>query len=395
MPNYESYQVIKEITLDLVAPGLAPVVNVPQYDTKGRVVKVNLVSNSAAYEIESDFEVHAVMSKKDGKSVNNPCVVDGSTVYAVISKQMTVFEGRQMVAISITNNSDVELKAFPFVLNVIRAPSDAESYASEDEHLAFETTYKQVLEAKTAAENAAESAAESALNAKNSEKSASDAAKKIEGSAKKIDQNADAVSQLKEDLDYKLDKTAVGEKELKFTNSGYMRASDGVVVESPSAQNTGFFAIDGVNRIIAHVRLSEAGAKIAFYNRNKEYLKDISVISTGSPDEKIDLDIISDVYANAKYCIISNYGVEPKMAKVIGTVAPYFVKATADEAKATADEAITPIRTTFFDEVNIGVPENVENVQRIPYNNGVVNSVSNAWSLIFKCKPNTDYYIYP
>lgn len=334
------------------------------------------------------------MSKKDGKSVNNPCVVDGSTVYAVISKQMTVFEGRQMVAISITNNSDVELKAFPFVLNVIRAPSDAESYASEDEHLAFETTYKQVLEAKTAAENAAESAAESALNAKNSEKSASDAAKKIEGSAKKIDQNADAVSQLKEDLDYKLDKTAVGEKELKFTNSGYMRASDGVVVESPSAQNTGFFAIDGVNRIIAHVRLSEAGAKIAFYNRNKEYLKDISVISTGSPDEKIDLDIISDVYANAKYCIISNYGVEPKMAKVIGTVAPYFVKATADEAKATADEAITPIRTTFFDEVNIGVPENVENVQRIPYNNGVVNSVSNAWSLIFKCKPNTDYYIY-
>lgn len=189
MPNYESYQVIKEITLDLVAPGLAPVVSVPQYDTKGRVVKVNLVSNSAAYEIESDFEVHAVMSKKDGKSVNNPCVVDGSTVYAVISKQMTVFDGRQMVAISITNNSDVELKAFPFVLNVIRAPSDAESYASEDEHLAFETTYKQVLEAKTAAENAA--------------KSASDAAKKIEESAEKIGQNANAVSKLKED---KLDK---------------------------------------------------------------------------------------------------------------------------------------------------------------------------------------------
>ena len=176
MPNYESYQVIKEITLDLVAPGLAPVVNVPQYDTKGRVVKVNLVSNSAAYEIESDFEVHAVMSKKDGKSVNNPCVVDGSTVYAVISKQMTVFEGRQMVAISITNNSDVELKAFPFVLNVIRAPSDAESYASEDEHLAFETAYKKVLEAKTAAENAAEAAANSAAAASGSASAASSSA---------------------------------------------------------------------------------------------------------------------------------------------------------------------------------------------------------------------------
>lgn len=188
MPNYESYQVIKEITLDLVAPGLAPVVNVPQYDTKGRVVKVNLVSNSAAYEIESDFEVHAVMSKKDGKSVNNPCVVDGSTVYAVISKQMTVFEGRQMVAISITNNSDVELKAFPFVLNVIRAPSDAESYASEDEHLAFETTYKQVLEAKTAAERSAGAA----KNSKDAAEQARDDASTSKGAAASSAQAASA-----------------------------------------------------------------------------------------------------------------------------------------------------------------------------------------------------------
>ena len=123
------------------------------------------------------------MSKKDGKSVNNPCVVDGSTVYAVISKQMTVFEGRQMVAISITNNSDVELKAFPFVLNVIRAPSDAESYASEDEHLAFETTYKQVLEAKTAAENAAEAAAYSAAAASGSATAASSSAGAAQSSA--------------------------------------------------------------------------------------------------------------------------------------------------------------------------------------------------------------------
>ena len=214
----------------------------------------------------------------------------------------------------------------------------------------------------------------------------------VEGGIADAKITGDNISQLKEDMVTKLDKNAVGEKELKFTNIGYVRASDGVVVESPSAQNTGFFAMDGVNRIIAHVSLSEAGVKVAFYNRNKEYLKDISVNPTGYVE--IDIDVTSDVYVNAKYCIISNYGSGTKMAKLIGAVAPYSVKATADEAKATADEAITPIRTTFFDEVNIGVPENVENVQRIPYNNGVVDSVSNVWSLIFKCKPNTDYYIY-
>ena len=222
---------------------------------------------------------------------------------------------------------------------------------------------------------------------------------------------------LKEDLDYKIGERAVGETELQFNNSGYVNALSGEISESPLAQNTGFCRIDGVSRIIAHVSLSEAGARIAFYSRNKEYLKDISVISTATDSNyaEIDLDITSDVYANAKYCIISNYNFEQKIAKVIGTVAPYSAKATAEtakataneakataneakatanEAKATANEAITPIRTTFFDEVNIGVPENVENVQRVPYNDGVVGSVSNTWSLIFKCKPNTDYYIH-
>ena len=208
--------------------------------------------------------------------------------------------------------------------------------------------------------------------------------------------NKEDIGSLKEDLDYKIDKTAVGEIELKFTNSGYVKASDGTISSSKEAQNTGFCRIDGVSRIIAHVNLSEAGAKIAFYSRNKEYLKDISIIPAITDPNyiKTDLDITSDVYANAKYCIISNYGSETKMAKVIGTIAPYSAKVTADEAKVTADEAVTPYKTTFFEGLNIGAPENVENVQRIPYNDGLVDSVSNTWSLIFKCKPNTDYYIH-
>ena len=211
-----------------------------------------------------------------------------------------------------------------------------------------------------------------------------------------ITKNKEDIGKIQEDIDCKIDKVAIGEKELKFINSGYANASDGSISRSTSAQNTGFVSTDGVSRIIAHTSLSEAGARIAFYSRSKEYLKNISVVP--SPDEQrymeIDLDITSDIYANAKYCIISNYGSETKMAKVIGTIAPYSTKATADEAKATADEAVTPYKTTFFEGLNVGAPENVENVQRIPHNEGLVNSVSNVWSLIFKCKPNTDYYIY-
>ena len=211
-----------------------------------------------------------------------------------------------------------------------------------------------------------------------------------------ITKNKEDIGKIQEDIDCKIDKVAIGEKELKFINPGYANASDGSISGSTSAQNTGFVSTDGVSRIIAHTNLSEAGARIAFYSRSKEYLKNISVVPSPSEQNyaEIDLDITSDIYANAKYCIISNYGSETKMAKVIGTIAPYSTKPTADEAKATADEAVTPYKTTFFEGLNVGAPENVENVQRIPYNDGLVNSVSNVWSLIFKCKPNTDYYIY-
>ena len=150
-----------------------------------------------------------------------------------------------------------------------------------------------------------------------------------------IDQLKSETASLKEDIDYKIGKTAVGERELKFTNIGYVYASDGTISSSKDAQNTGFCRIDGASRIIAHVNLSEAGAKIAFYSQNKEYLKDISVIPTATDPNytEIDLDISSDKYTNAKYCIISNYGNDKKMAKLVGAVAPIEVKEEVKQVK--------------------------------------------------------------
>ena len=173
----------------------------------------------------------------------------------------------------------------------------------------------------------------SAVNAKASETKAEEYANNLQNST-------ETISQLKEDIDYKIGKTAVGERELKFTNIGYVDASDGTISSSQYAQNTGFCRIDGASRIIAHASLSEAGAKIAFYSQNKEYLKDISVIPTATdPDyTEIDIDISSDKYTNAKYCIISNYGNDKKMAKLVGSVAPIEVK---EKLKILEENSIT------------------------------------------------------
>ena len=215
----------------------------------------------------------------------------------------------------------------------------------------LESSIGKAGEAKTSLDSAINSAGEKrlALDATVEQANAVDkslkeqigSAEQIQANVEQIGKNTQAISSLNEDLDYKIGKTAVGERELKFTNIGYVNASDGTISSSQDAQNTGFCRIDGVSRIIVHVSLSEAGAKIAFYSRNKEYLKDISIIPaiTDPTYTETDLDITSDVYANAKYCIISNYGSGQKIAKVIGTVAPYSAKAIAEEAKAIAEEA--------------------------------------------------------
>ena len=191
---------------------------------------------------------------------------------------------------------------------------------------------------------------------------------------KKNKKTDEAIASLKEDLDYKIGKTAVGERELKFTNIGYVNASDGTISSSQDAQNTGFCRIDGVSRIITHVNLSEAGAKIAFYSRNKEYLKDISI--TDSNYTEIDLDISSDKYTNAKYCIISNYGNNKKMAKLVGAVAPIKVKEEVTQVK----EEVTQIKEEVLEVKEELLEDKDLSFSEIGYvnSNGIINSVKLA-----------------
>lgn len=362
--------------LNMVPDKGSPIhINVSQNDDKCRTFIFKLYSSDGSWTAPASATATIEGRKDDGKFFSFACTYSNGEVTVVVQQQMVVVAGKVRCKIKMVSGAEtIESAPFYFVVNPKSMPVNADMSKSDVVDAVAKATQKIV-------DQVAESIPEDYV---------------------KLNED---VSGLKSDIDYKIGKAAIGEKELKFTNAGYVRASDGEISSNTivQAQNTGFCAIDGVSRIIARITLSEAGARIAFYSQSKEYLKDISVVSayTDPNYAEIDLDITSDVYANAKYCIISNYGPGVKIAKVIGTVAPYSTKVTADEAKvtadeakATADEAITPHKTTFFEELNIGAPENVENVKRFPNNEGLVGPISNAWSLIFKCKPSTDYYIY-
>ena len=351
--------------LDMTPMRTLPIIiNVSQYDDLGRTLVFNLFSSSGKWTAPTSAAVTFEGGKPDGKFFAYNCAYSNGTVTVTIQQQMTAVAGKVRCKIKVTSGDKV-VESAPIIMIVDAAavPDGSDMSKSDINDAIANVTQKIVDQVK-------------------------------DNIPSDYSQLSTDVSSLKQDIDYKIGKAAIGEKELKFTNIGYVKAADGEIISTANAQNTGFCRIDGVSRIIAHVNLSEEGAKIAFFSRNKEYLKDISIISTGSGYAEIDLDITSDDYVNAKYCIISNYGFEPKIAKVIGAVAPYSVKVTAEEAKVTAEEAITPYKTTFFEELNIGTPENVKNVPRYPNSNGLVSAISNGWSLIFKCKPSTDYYIY-
>ena len=180
----EDYQVIKKLNLDLVNPGITPVVSVPQYDQNGRVIEVTLYKNNEAYTLPTGTSAVVVLEKSDGTSVNNPCVVDGSKVYIVVTAQMTPIAGDVKPCVSVINiAADLELKTFPFVLRVMPSPSALGTYASTDEHLAFEELYRQMLAAASTADAKATAAAGSASAAETAASNASGAATAAAGSA--------------------------------------------------------------------------------------------------------------------------------------------------------------------------------------------------------------------
>lgn len=102
--------------------------------------------------------------------------------------------------------------------------------------------------------------------------------------------------------------TGTGTIEHPFPEKGYLDLEGNVYYyEGDPSCNTGLVSLSNVHTIEYNVNLSNVGYELAFYNKSKEFLSEISVIGDASPTTKT-IDVTENKYADAAYVRASHYG---------------------------------------------------------------------------------------
>ena len=112
--------ITQQYNLDLVPNGPDVVVKCSQYDKESRTITFNMFDNSEVFAIPSGATVTVRGTKADNTGFEYPCTFSGSAVSFNIKEQMTIFNGKVLCEIRITNGGEV-LGTANFVLFVERS----------------------------------------------------------------------------------------------------------------------------------------------------------------------------------------------------------------------------------------------------------------------------------
>ena len=119
------------INLNLIPGGVAPVINVSQYD-KGQTWTFNIYSGSQSFSVPSGANVSVRGTKPDNNGFAYDCTYSGNVVTATEQQQMTAVAGKVAAEIVITKNTEM-IGSANFVINVEKAALDSDTPISETE----------------------------------------------------------------------------------------------------------------------------------------------------------------------------------------------------------------------------------------------------------------------
>lgn len=177
---------------------------------------------------------------------------------------------------------------------------------------------------------------------------------------------------------------ANGER-LSFNESGYIFYSNGLLQPTESAKNTGLVFIKGLSKAYIITQLGTGGASIAFYNKNKEYIKSISQEGSGLVRTNYVIDFLNDAYSDAYYMIVSFYG----------TATQDIPQAVVFGSSASSASLVKPGQTSFFNEKNLfNIETSFVYEDRYVNENGVVVQSTEAACVVVPVLPNTRYWFF-
>lgn len=123
-------EVINKIKIDLLKPGLKPMINAMQADENSRVIEITLNANGDAWEIPDGVSFSVAYKKPDGTrglydtmpDGTSASSVDGNVVSIRLAPQMLTAPGIVTASVVISAG-DQRISTFPIIVNVIQNPA--------------------------------------------------------------------------------------------------------------------------------------------------------------------------------------------------------------------------------------------------------------------------------
>lgn len=153
--------ITQEYDLNMIPGGVPVRVPVSQYDAGSRTITFNLYAGAEQFSVPTSAAAQINGTKPDGKSFSYAADINGSSVSATITEQMTAAAGRVNCEIALLNGSNF-LGSANFVLLVEKAALPEDADLSETE---LSTIQSAITETKGNADAAAGSATEAAASA--------------------------------------------------------------------------------------------------------------------------------------------------------------------------------------------------------------------------------------
>ena len=131
-------EVINKVKIDLLKPGVKPIINAMQGDENTRVIEVSLYANSVAWNVPGGVSFSVAYKKPDGTRGLYDTLPDGSSASSVDGNVASIRLAPQMLTVPgdvessvVISSGEQTISTFPIVVNVIQNPA-AGAVGSED-----------------------------------------------------------------------------------------------------------------------------------------------------------------------------------------------------------------------------------------------------------------------
>ena len=266
-----------QIELDVSPGGIAPVIHVSQYDTGSRTLQFNLIATAGDLILPTGTKAEIRGTKPDGNGFSYDALINGKTVTADVTEQMTAVAGKAVCEIVLytgmparedaeASSDFTQLCTANFILFVERAALDKDTVRSGSEIKQLITVIDRTDELLAAAEtmdDAKESIRQMTENtrsemnqlAQSIEQNAQDLADQSAASARAAAQSAQAANRTLETVEAKgqqISQIALNSDTLART--ALEKATN---AENESAETAN--AVDNINRSLARLNLLTQG----------------------------------------------------------------------------------------------------------------------------------------